>query len=411
MGTTTNIIPTLSKETSDNPYDILIAGSGPIGAVFAQKLRKAEKRVLMIDVGEQATRRFGDHKKNSTVIQKDISRFTNIVKGDLHLLSVPVEKVSPNLEPYSCAGSVQHVVGGMGAHWTCCTPRQHEQELSTLFTDTEWDKLYKEAEGLFRTNNITFDDSIRQQLIQHELKEIYTSRGIQSMPLACERRGNYVEWSTCQVEDDPYNLCWKKQVEEHRSHFPADPLPFLFRDPDPQSYFPYTDKHPWHGQVHRDAFGYSEIPPTIDQRLVVDFRWFTYVKPHKDNRVTFSSGLTDTLGMPQPTFCFTVNNKEDEDRCANMISDMIDIARRLGGFLPGAEPRYLPMGSALHICGTYRAGESVKDSVVDRHGKVWGHDNLVLGGCGVIPTGNACNPTLTAACFAIAAVDQMIKEF
>lgn len=89
---------------------------------------------------------------------------------------------------------------------------------------------------------------------------------------------------------------------------------------------------------------------------------------------------------------------------------MVEVARNLGGFLPGAEPKYLQPGSALHICGTYRAGISVEDSVVDRTGKVWDIDNLVLGGCGVIPTGSACNPTLTAACFAIAAARQMVKE-
>ena len=91
---------------------------------------------------------------------------------------------------------------------------------------------------------------------------------------------------------------------------------------------------------------------------------------------------------------------------------MVNVARNVGGFLPGAEPKYLPPGSALHICGTYRAGKAQgdEDSVVDRTGRVWGQKNLVLGGCGVIPTQNACNPTLTAACFALAAVDQMVED-
>lgn len=89
---------------------------------------------------------------------------------------------------------------------------------------------------------------------------------------------------------------------------------------------------------------------------------------------------------------------------------MVLVARTLGGFLPGAEPRILTPGSALHICGTYRAGESRTESVVDRWGRVWGHENVVLGGCGIIPTQNACNPTLTAACFAIAAADQIVKD-
>lgn len=89
---------------------------------------------------------------------------------------------------------------------------------------------------------------------------------------------------------------------------------------------------------------------------------------------------------------------------------MVEVARKLGGFLPGAEPKYLQPGSALHICGTYRAGTSSKDSVVDRAGKVWDQDNLTLGGCGVIPTQNACNPTLTAACFALVAADRLAEE-
>lgn len=74
----------------------------------------------------------------------------------------------------------------------------------------------------------------------------------------------------------------------------------------------------------------------------------------------------------------------------------------------------LPQGSALHICGTYKAGTpdggSSENSVVNQYGQMWNHDNVVLGGCGVIPKANACNPTLTAACFAIHAVKKMVEE-
>lgn len=75
------------------------------------------------------------------------------------------------------------------------------------------------------------------------------------------------------------------------------------------------------------------------------------------------------------------------------------------------------------VCGIYRAGKEVKDqngnfdlaktkedSVVSKTGLVWGVHNLYLGGCGVIPTGNASNPTLTAACHAIAGADEIIKN-
>lgn len=64
----------------------------------------------------------------------------------------------------------------------------------------------------------------------------------------------------------------------------------------------------------------------------------------------------------------------------------------------------------FELKGTTRAGTSVKDSVVDRESRVWGHGNLFLGGCGVIPTQTASNPTLTAIGFAIAGANAIVKE-
>ena len=89
---------------------------------------------------------------------------------------------------------------------------------------------------------------------------------------------------------------------------------------------------------------------------------------------------------------------------------MVEVASHLGGWLPGAEPKYLPPGSALHICGTTRAGKSREDSVVDRNLRVWDVDNLYLGGCSVIPTQNACKPTLTAMCFALVGAGAIVEE-
>lgn len=144
------------------------------------------------------------------------------------------------------------------------------------------------------------------------------------------------------VANDAYGLGWKDKVDKHQKKYPKDPLPFPFDDPDPQCYFPFSDSYRWHTQIHRDAFGYGEVPPTIDQRLVVDFRWHSSVQPVSTNYVEFSTTVKDEFGMPQasrhnlnsfgfsretaditylqPTFHFRMSD-EDSKVCKDLITE------------------------------------------------------------------------------------------
>ena len=62
----------------------------------------------------------------------------------------------------------------------------------------------------------------------------------------------------------------------------------------------------------------------------------------------------------------------------------------------------LPAGSSLHYQGTTRMGPTDDGtSVCDPTGRVWGTENLYVGGNNVLPTATACNPTLTAVAIGV----------
>ena len=191
---------------------------------------------------------------------------------------------------------------------------------------------------------------------------------------------------------------------------PDDDVPIEMHDPPPMVWIPVSKGRPWHCQVHRDSFAYGQLPPDVDDRLVVDLRWFGMVEPNPDNRVKFARGLNDTFGMPKPIFEFRLS-ADDRQRAHHMMNDLCDAAGALGGFLPGAEPRFMPLGSSLHFMGVFRMGKNDdKTSVTDPYSRVWDFQNLYLGGNGIIPTMTASNPTLTSLALALRSADAILND-
>lgn len=203
------------------------------------------------------------------------------------------------------------------------------------------------------------------------------------------------------TSDDRFAAARAKVEEE-------DAVPIPMHDPPPSLMIPVSDNRRWHCQIQRDSFSYGELPPDIDTRLVVDLRWFSMTEPNEDNRVCFDIDLHDTFGMPKPTFEFRLSNR-DRELAHAMMGDMLDAAMALGAFLPGAEPRFMPPGLAQHFMGTTRMGEHDDGTaVVDPYSRVFGFENLYLGGNSLIPTATASNPTLTSIALAIRAANQIV---
>jgi pyranose oxidase len=167
-------------------------------------------------------------------------------------------------------------------------------------------------------------------------------------------------------------------------------------EPHPLGVFwvPFDDPdHPFHGQVmHLYAPGVGQIAGLV---------WFSRKEIRSDDCVEFSETERDRYGMPRIQLHYSMT---DNDRVAliHAESQVKAAASHLGPFLEDAYPQVRPPGSSLHYQGTTRMGRSHDgESVCDTYGRVWGVDNLFVGGNGVIPTATACNPTLSSVALAI----------
>jgi pyranose oxidase len=524
--------------------DVLIVGSGPVGATFARKLVETGRSVYMIDAGQKYSRRPGAHLKNSFLYQRNLNQFSSVIRGHFCQLSVPTStqpvltldpgafrvdydtypgfihnNQNPDQHPFTNlpGAGVTYAVGGMATHWTCATPRHHPSlERSSIYSDQEWDRLYREAETLLNTHRHEFDNSIRHTVVRETLRQAFSELppeyGVQNLPLAVERRKDnpefvhwtgtdtvfgplangdqdrepfilkeqhlctrlvpsrdgarieyaevqdLMQWRTlhihantfvvacsayltpqvlynsgirpeplghylteqpmafCQivlkqdiVDRIPDNPAFAERVREHRRQHPEDPIPIPHTDPEPQVWIPVSEDRPWHCQIHRDAFHYGDVAPNVDDRLIVDLRWFGIVEPRYESRITFSNRFQDTFGMPQPTFEWVLS-EEDRRKQHRMMLDILRAAVALGGFLPGSEPQFVAPGLPVHVTGTTRMGTSPDESVVNEHSQVWGIDNLYLGGNGLIPRGSASNPTLTSVAMAVKSTEHIIGQ-
>jgi hypothetical protein len=156
----------------------------------------------------------------------------------------------------------------------------------------------------------------------------------------------------------------------------------------------------WFGQIGvQNIWDFGYCTPSDPRSAVLDLVWYTWNGPHADNRLVFSeNGPLGPFGSPAPGVEFESWNNPGERQ---MMNALVKSAMRLGAFQDEAGPQFRAAGSSHHLTGTTRIGLDEADSVADPWSRVWGFENLYVGGNGVIPNGDPMNPTLTTVALAI----------
>jgi choline dehydrogenase-like flavoprotein len=199
--------------------DVLIVGSGPVGATFARIIadQVPTARILMLDAGPALTDPSGIHSKNITdpieqaraqirsqgptqfqydqpSIQERASAANASGPNRISLLGRPgTHLLSPEMPEFNGmpAAAMSTNVGGMGAHWTCAVPRPGNSERILFIASHEWDRVVSKAEALLKATPHAFPSSSTGTMIERVLGEIFNTnlpedRRVQAMPLACQ---------------------------------------------------------------------------------------------------------------------------------------------------------------------------------------------------------------------------------
>lgn len=152
----------------------------------------------------------------------------------------------------------------------------------------------------------------------------------------------------------------------------------------------------------------------------VTFGFLMEQLPSADNRVTIDDRWRDQLGLHKPVLHYEIDDytlagisaayglaRDVFRRIA--IEDRTDPDSFLGAPLAYQGERFRYIGAG-HIMGTHRMGSQRGNSVVDSYQRAWNHPNLVIAGCGSMPTAGSSNPTLTAVALGIRSAEKLFKN-
>jgi len=506
--------------------DVLIIGSGPVGAAYARMIHDAlpDVKIMMIDLGPKVSDRIGQHVKNindpknvekaqilsqgpkkepypmisvaerAIAAQKGDIKPEYLARAGTHLVTENPEDLKKSDMP---AASLSSNLGGMGIHWTCACPRPGNEEKILFIPEAELEAAFVKAEKLLHVTQNAFPQTEESKNILRVLNDALgtnhsPNRHAQPMPLACktDEHGNRY-WSGPDVILDNIlqhpnfelrseTICrkllisddatQKSDIRHHISgaiieHLPTKtteeinakivitacdalrtpqllwasgirpkalghylnehPFIFTFVELTPKSqirnqksadptigvfWVPFdAPNHPFHGQImHMDM---SPMKTTVDEpgKHIVGLGWGCIKQLSYDDHIIFSETEKDYFGMPAMSFKYKFS-EEDKAAIEDAKKFQSKVAALFGKEIKDGQQTLMPAGSSLHYEGTTRMGTTDDDtSVCDTYSKVWGYDNLYVGGNGVIPMATTSNPTLTSVAMAVRSAEKIIS--
>lgn len=440
--------------------DIVVVGSGPLGALVARRLADRGETVTILEAGSTLLEPAGSHLRNHAPYSQDRDRFIEKVVS-LH------RPCSPEAGPEGLPGAgVANLIGGRGLLWTNNCPRIPEFQRWDALSPDEWEHYFGQAEEQFEVLPDPCPNGILQMQLSNALERPLAEQGRQIVPqpTACridddgtvrylapgdllnghtksitlhsgvevthlECKGSRIYGMSLERNGESFDIYPKLIILAcgaigtpkllHKSGLRPDALGRWLSyhrvlmsqivlntqveqsGLDPRLWIPPTPDYPWNSMLLRDL-NCGNPTESADGLCLAEFQCFQIIPARYENRMILSAESCE--------FDVPLNRGQDAET-ERIFNNMDNLVSHIGRHRAGCERDMGPPPGFCHLTGGCRMGmKNDGSSVTDTFGKVWGVDNLYLATVGLVPGNLAVNPTLPAAALALRTADHILSS-
>jgi hypothetical protein len=192
--------------------DVLVVGSGPAGASYARLIaeRRPQTSIAILDLGPALTDPPGRNVNNLVTTERERAQLASQGpdRGRLQTLegffADGTRSTHPGLHLARAGGlpaaAMASCVGGMGALWSCVTPRPIVSERIPFIGDSEWDAAITTAEAILGVDHQIYEPA-RSKAIRAIMSDLFGTllppgRTVATLPQAVQLNADgTVRWT------------------------------------------------------------------------------------------------------------------------------------------------------------------------------------------------------------------------